>query len=134
MAKQFKDLEENKSYTNDNGTVIKIKNNTVLIWNEFLKKWRKYIVDVNELLDSTWEEVMHEVDFLTAILSNSKIRLEHDLLKKHSVLDNTRINNLLQKHNQNKFLQVHDIMELALYLSKDKIGEVIKNGKWYIEN
>lgn len=69
-----------------------------------------------------WEEIKQPVDFLTAVGSGRRIKVEHELVQECSYY-------LL-----NEFCNMDEVMkDLENYIDDD-IRDIIVNGKWYVEN
>ena len=82
--------------------------------------WERGYSHIN--LHDGWEEVKKPVDFITAVASGSRIRVEHDLVQEDPYY-------LL-----NYFCAMDEVVaDLTEYFSED-IREIIINGKWYIED
>lgn len=95
------------------------------VYNNFVAWEGDYALETGEepfeiYTDLEWEEVKQPVDFMTAIASGKRIKVEHDILPKGSWV--TKLSEL-----------AGFIDDLSAYCSRD-IREILLRGKWYIED
>ena len=73
-----------------------------------------------QLINEEWSIVQKSVDFMTAVKSGKKIRLEHILTSHLGVTK--------------KYLTLKELFDTLSYsYPSDAIGEIITEGKFYIE-
>ena len=92
---------------------------SILVWSSNMED----VVISNTLLKMEWEEVKKPVSFIEAVESKKKIRVEHSYLDGN--LETLTTN----------YYDLDDVLyEIGNYISDDGCGDIILNGKWYIED
>lgn len=112
-----KELMENpgKEFKAECGNIV-INRNGSIYWSG-----SKILFNLNYTnLAKRWEEIKKPVDFMTALKSDKKIKVEHTMLKDFSVF--------------NKYCNFTDLLENLLnYFTSISVREIILNGEWHIE-
>lgn len=95
-------------------------------------------LDDNVDLDSEWELVKKSVTFDEALESGKKVRCEHEFILEEDLkvsVDEWILNRHLKDYREGKFLYMTNMLfVLSWIVGADDIKQVIKEGKWYLED
>lgn len=136
--KMIKELAENpskrfKSNLYNKELLALIKNNKLYIQNE------KGVEMTNIDMSREWEEVKQPVDFMTAVKSGKKVRVEHKYIKDlcneiYSREDCAYDYNLLNAINEGEHRDLVGLLSaICDHALNGDIQEIILNGNWYIQ-
>lgn len=102
------------------------------------KNGRELILN-SHAMNYEWEEIQRKtITFDEALESGKRVRCEHEFIEKNDLGTNTdeeMLNKYLKAYREGKFLFITDMLfVLSWIISPDIIKEVIKEGKWYLED
>lgn len=115
MIKELTENPEKEFIRKSDGLHFKTNEYGELIWDSGYQFLR---------LHQEWKEIKKPVDFMTAVESHKRIRIEHEFIE-----DEDDFRYLTTSYNELDLI----IKALSEYTHYD-IPEIISNGKWYIED
>jgi hypothetical protein len=114
------------------GCVAKILESSVqskkqLVWDN---RANSSIVVTDSIADAVFKKIQQPVSFMEVVNSNKKCRVEHTFIDNYSMCDNSLIRSMYKK----EYVGLGIVLEgLSKFYNSICLKEIIKNGKWYIE-